>query len=252
MPGLTANIVERAMRLIAATLATGRLQTIANGVANLPERGPAVIVARHYHHLFDGLMLFAAIQRGFHIVVTLDWVTSNRTKLFMFWLNRMARWPMLLRSDALVRPAHLPPALFARRDVVRYQRKALREAVALLVEGKILVIFPEGYPNIDPVYTPKTEPDEFLPFKPGFLSILGAAEARLGKKIPIIPAGLRYQPGKTWIGYLSFGEAIYRDDVSGRAELIQRLETAVKNLSGVVVDLQTSALPDRALKRDHR
>jgi putative membrane protein len=252
MPGITANIVERAMRAIAATLAAGRLQTIADGVANLPERGPAVIVARHYHHLFDGLMFFAAMQRGFHIVVTLDWVTSKRTKLFMFWLNRMARWPMLLRSDALIRPAHLPRALFARRDVVRYQRKALREAVALLMEGKILVIFPEGYPNIDPVYTPKTEPDEFLPFKPGFLSILAAAEVRLGKKIPIIPAGLRYQPGKTWTGYLSFGETIYRDDPTGRAALIQRLETEVKKLSGMAVNLQTSAHTDTELSRIHR
>ena len=40
------------------------------------------------------------------------------------------------------------------------------------MQGRLLVIFPEGYPNIDPTYTTKIEPDEFLPFKPGFLNIV--------------------------------------------------------------------------------
>ena len=58
----------------------------------------------------------------------------------------------------------------------------MRQSVDLLVEGRLLVIFPEGYPNIDPNYTTKTEPDEFLPFKPGFVSIASAAEKQTKSK----------------------------------------------------------------------
>lgn len=75
-------IIDRAMRAIAAALAAGRLNTIATGMEHIPARGPALIVARHYHHLFDGLAMFAAISRPFYIVVALDWVKSRPTKLF--------------------------------------------------------------------------------------------------------------------------------------------------------------------------
>ena len=97
------------------------------------------------------------------------------------------------------------------------------------------MVFPEGYPNVDPTYTPKTEADQFLPFKPGFLNIVRAAEVRLGRKIPIVPAGLYYEQGNIWRGYLTFGEAIYRDETVTRDGLIDRLENEVKRLSRVAV-----------------
>jgi len=230
-------IIDKSMRLIARYLAAGKLHTVASGTENLPTQGPALIVARHYHHLFDGLTFFAAVQRRFHIVVTLDWVQNRRTKFFMQAINRMARWPMLLRTDALERRGNLQPRLFSTGDVTRYQRRALREAVELLVEGRILVVFPEGYPNVDPTYTPKTEPDQFLPFKPGFLNIHRAAETRLGAKIPILPAGIRYETGKIWQGYLAFGKAIDLAAANNRDELIARLENETKGLSGIAAKL---------------
>jgi putative membrane protein len=228
--------IDRAMRLIARYLAAGKLQTVARGTENLPPLGPALIVARHYHHLFDGLTLFAALQRRFHIVVTMDWVGNRRTKFFMWTVNRLARWPMLLRTDSLQRRGNDRRSLFSSSDVLRYQRCALRQAVELLVEGRIVVVFPEGYPNIDPTYTPKSAPDQFLPFKSGFVNILRAAESRLGTRIPIIPAGLRYQTGNIWTGYLTFGEPICHDQGIDRDALIGVLEKEVKKLSGFAVD----------------
>jgi putative membrane protein len=227
--------IDRAMRLIARYLAAGRLQTVARGVENVPAYGPVLIVARHYHHLFDGLMFFAALPRRFHIVVTMDWVPNRRTKVFMWTINRLARWPMLLRSDALHRTGNAQLKLYSASDVRRYQIQAIRQAVELLVEERILIIFPEGYPTIDPTYTPKSEPDEFLPFKSGFINILRAAEARLGKPIPIIPAGIHYDARDIWTGYLTLGEAIYRDKFSDRDELIAKLEQEVKRLSEMTV-----------------
>src|SRR5689334_19154532 len=93
--------IDQAMRLIARGLAARRLETVVTGLENIPARGPALIAARHYHHLYDGLAFFAALERRFHIVVTVDWVRTRRMKIVMEALNRLARWPMVLRADAL-------------------------------------------------------------------------------------------------------------------------------------------------------
>jgi 1-acyl-sn-glycerol-3-phosphate acyltransferase len=224
-------IVDTCMRLGARALAANRLKTIVSGLEHIPARGPALIAARHYHNLFDGLAMLTAIPRQFHIVVALDWAQNKPTKLFFATINRLARWPTLLRGDALLRRADDRQKFFSERDLLRYQREALRQSVDLLVEGRVLVIFPEGYPNIDPIYTPKTEPEEFLPFKPGFASIVSAAERRLNQHIPIIPAGLHYTKGNPWIGHLRFGAPVYRDARTGNQELVEIVEGAVKSLS---------------------
>ena len=229
-------MIHKAMRLSARGLAAKRLKTVASGLQNIPTHGPVLIVARHYHHLYDGLALFAVLPRPFHIIVTTDWVQTKPTKIFMESINRLARWPMVLRGDALLRIADNKQSLFSERDVMRYKRRALRQSIELLVEGRVLVIFPEGYPNIDLVYTPKTEPDEFLPFKAGFVNIASAAERCLRGKVPIIPAGLRYDEEKPWIGHIAFAEAIYRDKFSTKLELITFMERKVKDLSGITGD----------------
>lgn len=222
------------MRLIARCLAAGRLRTVASGLEHMPAEGPALIVARHYHHLFDGLVLSAAIGRRFHIVVTSDWVRNKRTKALIETLNNIARWPTVLREDAVVRDWNNPNPLFTSTDIRRYQLRALRQSVELLGEHRVVVIFPEGYPNVDPSFTPKTGPDEFLPFKRGFVSIVASAERRLNTKVPIIPAGIHYEDGHPWTGYLRLGEPVYRDKFSTRSLLINFLETEVKRLSAAI------------------
>ncbi|HSK29663.1 MAG TPA: 1-acyl-sn-glycerol-3-phosphate acyltransferase [Candidatus Limnocylindria bacterium] len=212
-------------------MAANRLKTIVSGLEHIPVNGPALIAARHYHHLFDGLAMLTTIPRRFHIVVALDWAQNKPTKFFFATINRLARWPTLLRGDAFVRRADERHNLFSERDLLRYQHEAMRQSVDLLVEGRVLVIFPEGYPNIDPIYTPKTEPEEFLPFKAGFASIVSAAEKKLNRQIPIIPAGLHYTIGNPWIGHLRFGAPVYRDPRTGNQELVEIVEGAVKRLS---------------------
>jgi 1-acyl-sn-glycerol-3-phosphate acyltransferase len=233
MPPLPHTLIHKSMRLIARGLAAGRLKTVASGVERIPTEGPALIVARHYHHLYDGLALFAAIPRSFHIVVTLDWVSNRPMGFLMQTLTRIARWPVLLRSDALERGTTSGVELFSQKDVPRYQRNALREAGDLLVERRIVVVFPEGYPNVDSHYTPKIKADEFLPFKPGFVNIALRAEKRLQRQIPIIPAGLRYTRGAPWVAYLNIGEPVHRKDFKHARELITHLEKSVRRLSTV-------------------
>ena len=222
--------VDRAMHVIARILTGKRLKTVAHGVEYLPASGPGIIAARHYHHLFDGLAFFAVLERRFHIVVTLDWAQDRKTKFFMRGLNALARWPMVLREEALTnRPA--ARRLYTASDLRRYQLAALRQSVKLLEENRLLVIFPEGFPNVDPVFTPKTHADEFLPFKTGFAVIAERAERALHQPIPVIPTGLRYQRGSTWLAHVSFGRALYRQDFSSRRCFVNAVADAVKRLS---------------------
>jgi putative membrane protein len=122
-------------------------------------------------------------------------------------------------------------SVFTGADIVGYERKAMRESVALLARGHLLVIFPEGYPNIDPHYTPKTRHDEMLPFKSGFVAIATAAEKRCGAKIPLIPVGFRYTVGKKWTAHVRFGPARSASDFVSREALVKELERDVARLS---------------------
>jgi putative membrane protein len=230
-------IMHRVMRLVAHVLARGRLRIEVTGLHHVPARGPAILVARHYHHLFDGVALHWAIPRRIHIVVTLDWATNLLTRASMGMLLRAARWPAVLRADALARQALRTETsgsrAFAVADLNRYQRKAIRDSVALLREGRLLVIFPEGYPNVDPHYTPKTREHELLPFKAGFAVVAAAAEKQLNRKIPLIPAGFNYTAGNKWTARLNFGEPHTTGEFSSRDDLVRSLERDVATLSNL-------------------
>jgi putative membrane protein len=186
---------------------------------------------RHYHHFYDGIALFATLPRPFHILVALDWTQSPIVNNAMTAITSIARWPVILRADALARPQG--PSVFTPADILRYQRRGLREAVDLLGAGRLLVIFPEGYPNIDPHYTPKTRDEELLPFKAGFLSIAVAAEKRYGAKIPLIPVGLRYERGSKWTAHVAFGGAVGKSSLTCRETLLKNVEREVARLSGI-------------------
>jgi putative membrane protein len=224
--------IDQAMHVIARILTGNRLRTVAQGSENVPAIGPAIIAARHYHHLFDGLVFFAAVERRFHFVVALDWAQSRRSKFLMSMLNRLARWPTVLRAEA-IESSPRESRLYTANDMRRYQRAALRHSVMLLKENRLLVIFPEGFPNVDPVFTPKTRADEFLPFKPGFAAIVESAEKMMHQAIPIVPTGIRYQTGSTWLAHVSFGPPIYRRDFPSRQCFIDSVADTVKRLSGL-------------------
>ena len=225
----------KSMRMIARAVAVGRLETISSGLDHIPATGPAIIVVRHYHHFYDGLALFAALPRQFHIVVALDWTQNAAIHSVMTHLTRLARWPVVLRADALQhKNAHgRSPSrhTFSLDDMQRYQRRAFRESVQLLLDHRLLVIFPEGYPNIDPSYTPKMDEHGFLPFKRGFFAIACAAERRLGISLPIIPTGLHYSLAKTCKAHVRFSEPLKRESFASANELIRCCEEKVRQLS---------------------
>jgi 1-acyl-sn-glycerol-3-phosphate acyltransferase len=194
-----------------------------SGLEHLPTDGPVLLVARHYHHLFDGVVLLLSMPRPIHILVTVDWVKNSYARRLMTLATTMAHWPVIRRSYALRACGNPGPGQrtrFSISDTKRYQHRALCNSVELLARDCMLVVFPEGYPNIDPHDTPKTRPEEFLPFKSGFTAIAATAEKRLGARVPIVPSGFRYTKNKRWTARLNIGEAVYLEDFLSRQLLL--------------------------------
>jgi putative membrane protein len=141
-----------------------RLALTVEGIERVPSRGPVVIAARHYHHVYDGCLLIGVLDRPIHVVAGLDWVERRPLRRGLEALCAVTQWPVILRTDRWNEPS--PDQLAEAR---RYLRRATEETVGLLRGGGLVVLFPEGYPNVDPNPTPKQGPDHFLPFHHGFV-----------------------------------------------------------------------------------
>jgi putative membrane protein len=233
------RMAGQTMRLGARALAAGRVEMAATGLEYIPTDGPVLLVARHYHHLLDGVVLLVSIPRPVHILVTLDWAKNSYARRLITLATTMARWPVVRRNDALKTRVNREDrtsrgTIRTATAIKRYQRTALSDSAGLLAEGRVLVVFPEGYPNIDPHYTPKTRPEEVLPFKAGFATIAAAAEKRLGVKVPIVPGGFHYTKGSRWMARLNIGEAVYLEDFVSRPLLVNSMAQRVAELSGLL------------------
>lgn len=195
------------------------------GIEHVPARGPAILAARHIHHKFDGCAIVASVPRPIHLLVALDWVRPGRDRRLMEWACGAMRWPAVLRTDG---PAVVDPAEARRR-----LRRATREAVALLGEGRMLLVFPEGFPAVDPHPTPKRGLDDVLPFQPGFLRLAMLAERAGGGRVPIVPVGLHYEalPGGQWRVALRFGSPEVIEAGGDERAALRRIERRVGELS---------------------
>jgi putative membrane protein len=234
----TEGVVPKAMRICARALAAQCLNFTTAGIEHVPVAGEAILITRHYHHFHDGLILMAALRRPVHILVTLDWAQNPAVLSGMQLLTRLARWPVILRTDALSHTSR--KKIFSSTDILQYQLRGLREAADLLSAGGLVVVFPEGYATIDPHYTPKTRDSELLPFKAGFIAIANAAERRSGRSVPLIPVGLRYRKNKKWSAELAFGPPLRLNDFASRQALLRKLEGEVSRLSGLEIQANTN------------
>jgi 1-acyl-sn-glycerol-3-phosphate acyltransferase len=218
------DVAWRFLRTGSGLLARRRLDLTVEGAGNLPRRGPMIVAARHFHHLYDGVALMATVPRPLHILVGLDWVRNPAGKAAMTALCRAAGWPVVLRRDG--------PGAVDDRDARRALRRATADSLDLLAAGHALLVFPEGYPNIDPGYTPKWGDDAFLPFQPGFAGLAALAAGR-GLDVPIVPAGFAYTRGERWRVTLRFGEPLTIDRAGSARAVIADVEREVRRLSGL-------------------
>lgn len=203
-------------------LAKRKLEVTVEGLDLVPDQGPVILAARHYHHLYDGVVLVSTLNRPTRIVVGLDWITNRAGYSMMDRLCRAAGWPVVVRHDA---------SSANRAHVMATMRRGVNDAINVLRRGEVLLVFPEGYPTIDPGYTPKTDDDAFLPFQAGMLRIARLAK-RSGIDAPLVPVGLRYERGPRWRVTLAFGAPRRLDEEDDDATLLRAIEADVKALSG--------------------
>jgi putative membrane protein len=212
----------RTLHRLSRTTVERKLDLSVEGLEHLPESGPVIVAARHVHHLYDGAAILASIPRPAHIVVGLDWIESPIVHATLPRLCRAARWPIVYRAT----PAHPIPA--GQRTAAL--RIATRDVLALLSEGRVVVMFPEGYPNIDPGYTPKSGDVEMLPFAAGVVRFAALA-ARSGINVPIVPVGFCYAPGRRWQVRMRIENAQFVRHRREEASVLAALEGTVRSLS---------------------
>lgn len=128
----------------------------------------------------------------------------------------------------------LRPRTTRPQETTRYLRSGLRFAAELLAAGRVVAIFPEGYPVVDPTPSARSPRERdgagMLPFAPGFRTIADlAARARAApgaEKIAIVPVGFAYAPaGARWNVVARFGEAL------DAGVTVAEAERAVRSLS---------------------
>lgn len=233
---VTADIVSWQFLRRAGRWSLGRNATVTiEGQEHVPASGPVLIAARHYHHLYDGCVAVDALNRPVHVVVSLDWIRNPLQRAAMTRLCGLARWPMVIRPGLPDAPRASAKLLRERRAVLR---QSARDTVELLRQGRVVVVFPEGYPNIDPSFTPK-EGDDFLPFHEGFVRYARLAERAGAGEVPIVPLGFHYeQPGPDgrWRIIARYGRP---------ERLAQGSDDEVRNLIEAEVQ-RLSAAPTRA------
>ena len=226
------SVFARQMILVNCWIFTSRqLAFSVQGRENVPASGPVLIVARHVHHFYDGVIFLRILSPRLHILVALDWIASRPTRLVMEWACHLGGWPVVLRGERLHDQEHTRDSVYTTQDVLPYMRTGLTDAAAVLRAGEILVIFPEGYPNIDPTYTPKTGETDVLPFRPGFFKLVERVERRNQDAVAIVPTGLVYTHGARWHGTLRFGTPLYLRDFDTSEDLLRAVEQQVHMLS---------------------
>ncbi len=231
-------MANRTIRLASRRLMSGKVDLSVTGQANVPDSGPVVLAARHYHHLFDGTSIVTTLSRPLRVMVALDWVNAGPQRRIAESLCSVAGWPVVLRPEAeRYRPelaADAARTATYQRDTTRYLKRAAVQSVEILSRGEALLMFPEGYPNIDPSFTPKSDRnDDYLPTLPGAVRIPLLAQASGLPLIPIVPVGLHYRRtgDDRWAVQLRFGEPLYVERRRAAREAVDRLGAAIRELS---------------------
>lgn len=197
------------------------------GAGLVPQNGPVILAARHFHHLYDGCAVLATINRPVHILVGLDWAGVGLRRLVMERACASASWPVILRRDGA--------NAIDDREATHALRRATSDSLALLRSGQIVLMFPEGYPNIDPGYTPKTDTSAYLPFQPGVVRMATIA-ARQGLTVPIVPVGFDYrQVEGSWLTCMRFGEPVVVENRQQEEASLRLIEERVRDLSVAAV-----------------
>jgi putative membrane protein len=212
----------RSLRAVSRFMIRRSVRLVVEGADLLPAKGPVIVAARHFHHLYDGCALLATIARPSHILVAGDWTRNPIGRQVMTRACAAAAWPVVLRPGG---PGKVSP-----RDAAIAFRLATAQSIDIFRAGHVLIVFPEGYPNIDPGYTPKPDESSFLPFQGGVVR-LASKSGEAGLTVPIVPAGFAYSKTDRWNITLRFGHPVVVGTRDEEELTLQHLEESVRVLS---------------------
>ena len=178
------------------------------GDENIPEEGPAVIVANHVSFA-DALIIMAGSRRPIRFVMD----------------HHIFRWPIL---SFVFRNSRAIPIAPAKEDPAMMER-AFDEVAAALEAGELVGLFPEGR---------ITDNGELYPFRPGIRRIVERTPA------PVVPMALRGLWGSTFSR--KGGPALSRPlrrGIFNRVELVSAsplppAEATPERLQGIVAGLR--------------
>jgi putative membrane protein len=176
-------------------------------------------------------------------VVALDWLQTQGLRLLIELGCRLADWPVVLRGEEMQKHSDQGHWVYQPMEGRRYLRQVMQATARLLRAGEVLVIFPEGYPNIDPHPTPKRDLTVFLPFQPGMVKMAERAQKDGRTRVALVPAGLSYTRGrgKHWRIHVRFGPPLFLEDFASSQQALHAIEERVHALSAPQPDLVQQA-----------
>ena len=188
--------------LLVRTLYRLRLHGIEKHV---PDEGAALIVCNHVSYM-DALILSASIPRPVRFVM-----------YYKIFNIPVMRW--------IFKTAKAIPIAGARENPELMQR-AFDEVDAMLAEGELVCIFPEGA---------LTKDGRIAPFKSGVEKILARAAER-GQSVPVVPMALQNMWNSMWSRRANAKEG----DLLDRMRVPQRLRAHIDVVAGEPVDGATA------------
>ena len=150
-------VPEFLMRFLAWMLVHAVYRLDQQGMENIPDEGPAIVVCNHVSFV-DAVVVLGASHRPIRFVMD----------------HNIFRLPLL---GFVFRTARAIPIASAKEDAQMMER-AFAEAGKALAEGDVVGIFPEGR---------ITDNGEIYPFRPGIRRILDATPV----PVPVVPIALR-------------------------------------------------------------
>ena len=154
------------MRFLAWLLIHSVYRVRQEGLDNVPEEGPCVLVCNHVSYV-DAVVIAACVRRPVRFVMD----------------DQIFRIPLLSFIFRAMRAIPIAPA----KVNATLKERAIGEAQAALAAGEVVGIFPEGR---------LTEDGELGPFRPGVQQIVAAVPA------PIVPMALSRAVGKLLLARL--------------------------------------------------
>jgi 1-acyl-sn-glycerol-3-phosphate acyltransferase len=148
-------VPEFLMRFLAWLLVHTFYRVRVEGLENIPDDGPCVVVCNHVSYV-DAVVIAACVRRPIRFVMD----------------HRIFRFPLLSYIFKVMRAIPIAPA----REDSAMKDRAFAEVAAALAAGEVVGIFPEGE---------ITRTGDIKPFRPGIQQILATTP------VPVVPMALR-------------------------------------------------------------